>query len=134
MRTGNDVQHIYLDLLPVLKDGVYVHVHDVSLPLPYPKVYFDMQLYWNEQYLLQAFLMFNSRVKVIWPGNYMMLKCPEKMMVVFPEIADMRAVWPSSEPTAFGCGSARADHRLSEEESHGHFASGGPQVHGGRGP
>ena len=101
MRTGNDVQHIYLDLLPVLKDGVYVHVHDVSLPLPYPRVYFDMQLYWNEQYLLQAFLMFNSRVKVIWPGNYMMLKCPEKMMVVFPEIADMRAVWPSSEPTAF---------------------------------
>ncbi len=69
--------------------------------MPYPKVYFDNQLYWNEQYLLQAFLMFNSRFKVIWPGNYMMLKHPAKMLAVFPEIADMRAVYPSSEPTAF---------------------------------
>jgi len=80
---------------------VYVHVHDVSLPMPYPKTYFDNQLYWNEQQLLQAFLMFNSRYNIIWPGNYMMVKYPDKMLKVFPEIADMRAVWTSSEPTAF---------------------------------
>ena len=101
LRTGNDVQHIYMDLLPILNNGVYVHVHDISLPLPYPKAYFDMQLYWNEQYLLQSFLMFNSRYKVIWPGNYMMVNYPDKMMSVFPEIGDMRAIWKSSEPTAF---------------------------------
>jgi len=101
LRLGNDVSHLYLNILPRLNDGVLVHIHDISLPMPYPKVYFDLQLYWNEQYLLQAFLMFNSRFKVIWPGNYMMLKHPRKILAVFPEIADMRAVYPSSEPTAF---------------------------------
>jgi len=101
LRWGNDVDHLYMNVLPLIGDGVLVHVHDISLPMPYPKVYFDYQLYWNEQYLLQAFLMFNSRFKVIWPGNYMMLKHPAKMLAVFPEIADMRAVYGSSEPTAF---------------------------------
>jgi predicted O-methyltransferase YrrM len=101
LRWKNDVDYLYLNILPLLRDGVLVHVHDVSLPMPYPKVYFDQQLYWNEQYLLQAFLIFNSRFKVIWPGNHMMLKEPAKMLSVFPEISDMRAVYPSSEPTAF---------------------------------
>lgn len=101
LRWGNDVAHLYLNVLPTLKDGVLIHIHDISLPMPYPKIYFDLQLYWNEQYLLQAFLMFNTQFKIIWPGNYMMLKEPEKMLAVFPEIADMRAVYPSSEPTAF---------------------------------
>lgn len=101
LRWGNDVARLYLDILPIMKAGVLIHIHDISLPMPYPKVYFDLQLYWNEQYLLQALLMFNTRFKIIWPGNYMMLKDPEKMLTVFPEIADMRAVYPSSEPTAF---------------------------------
>jgi predicted O-methyltransferase YrrM len=101
LRWGNDVDHLYLNILPLLRVGVLIHVHDVSLPMPYPKVYFDSQLYWNEQYLLQAFLIFNSRFKIIWPGNHMMLREPEKMLAVFPEIADMRAVYPSGEPTAF---------------------------------
>jgi hypothetical protein len=67
----------------------------------YPKVYFDSQIYWNERYPLQAFLIFSSRFKVIWPGNHMMLRKREKMLAAFPEIPDMRAVYPSSEPTAW---------------------------------
>ena len=101
LRWKNDVDYLYLTILPLLQNGVLVHVHDVSLPMPYPKVYFDNQLYWNEQYLLQAFLIYNSRFKVLWPGNHMMLRDPAKMLAVFPEIADMREVYPSSEPTAF---------------------------------
>lgn len=101
LRWKNDVDHLYLNILPLLRNGVLVHVHDVSLPMPYPKVYFEQQLFWNEQYLLQAFLAFNSRFRIIWPGNHMMLKEPGKMLDVFPEIADMRSVFPSSEPTGF---------------------------------
>lgn len=101
IRSGNDVHYEYLEILPRLAPGVMVHIHDISLPKPYPKVYFDNQLYWNEQYLLQAFLTYNSRFEVLWPGNYMMHKAPEKMHAVFPEIIIMRASYPSSEPTAF---------------------------------
>ena len=101
IRSGNDVHYEYLEILPRLKPGVMVHIHDVSLPMPYPKVYYDNQLYWNEQYLLQAFLAFNQTFEIIWPGNYMMLAYPDKMNATFPEITIMRETYTSSEPTAF---------------------------------
>lgn len=101
LREGNDVQFEYLELLPRLPNGVYVHVHDISLPRRYPKVYFDQGLYWNEQYLLQAFLAFNSRFDVIWAGNYLLLRNPGQMHDAFPEIAAMREKYPLSEPSAF---------------------------------
>lgn len=101
IRSGNDVHYEFLEILPRLKPGVLVHVHDISLPKPYPKVYFDNRLYWNEQYLLQAFLAFNDRFEVLWPGNYMMIKHPERMLAVFPEFERMRKDYPQSEPTGF---------------------------------
>lgn len=101
IRSGNDVHYEFLEILPRLKSGVLVHVHDISLPRPYPKVYFENHLYWTEQYLLQAFLAFNSRFEVVWPGNYMMINHPERMLAVFPEFNRMRQDYPQSEPTAF---------------------------------
>jgi hypothetical protein len=101
LRSGNDVHYEYLEILPRLKAGVYVHVHDISLPEEYPAVYYQQQLYWTEQYLLQAFLAFNSRFKVVWPGNYLMVKFPDEMTRLFPEISEMRAKYPQSEPTSF---------------------------------
>ena len=101
IRSGNDVHYEFLEILPRLKPGVLVHVHDISLPRPYPKVYFENHLYWTEQYLLQAFLAFNAQFEVVWPGNYMMIHHPERMLAVFPEFNRMRKDYPQSEPTAF---------------------------------
>jgi hypothetical protein len=101
LRSGNDVEYIYLEILPRLRPGVLVQIHDISLPRRYPRVYFDRQLFWNEQQLLQAFLAFNARFEVVWAGNAMMLKHPERMLEVFPEITAMRRKFPYYEPTAF---------------------------------
>jgi len=101
LRSGNDVHYEYMEIIPRLKKNVYVHIHDISLPEEYPHVYYDAQLYWNEQYLLQAFLTFNNKFKVIWPGNFLMVHFPEKMHALFPEIKEMRQEYPLSEPTAF---------------------------------
>lgn len=101
IRSGNDVHYEFLEILPRLKSGVLVHVHDISLPKPYPKAYFDNRLYWNEQYLLQTFLAYNTKFEVVWPGNYMMIKYPVRMLEVFPEFERMRADYPQSEPSAF---------------------------------
>jgi len=111
IRSGNDVHYEFLEILPRLKPGVLVHVHDISLPKPYPKVYFDNHLYWNEQYLLQAFLAFNDRFEILWPGNYMMLKYPDRMLSTFPEFIRMRQDYPQSEPTAFWMRVKAADAR-----------------------
>lgn len=101
LREGGDVQCEYLEILPSLKPGVHVHIHDISLPRRYPRVYNLQGIYWNEQYMLQAFLCFNRMFEVTWPGNYLLLRQPALMHKMFPEIAVMRQHYPLAEPSAF---------------------------------
>ncbi len=101
LRPGGDVQREYCEILPRLAPGVLVHIHDISLPKPYFQLYFQNHLYWNEQYLLQAFLTYNSRFEVVWPGTHMLVKHPEAVAKAFPEIADMRKQYPLAEPSSF---------------------------------
>jgi len=101
LREGGDVQYEYLEILPSLQPGVHVHIHDISLPRRYPQVYHQQGIYWNEQYLLQAFLCLNKDFEVTWPGNYMLLRHPDLMQQLFPEIAVMRRRFPLAEPSAF---------------------------------
>ncbi len=66
VKISSDVNHIVLRVLPLLAAGVHVHVHDIFLPYEYPRFFFaDFALYWAEQYLLQAFLAFNSDFEVL---------------------------------------------------------------------
>jgi hypothetical protein len=102
LRMGGDVQRIYCEILPRLKPGVYVHIHDISLPLQYPRVYHEVSHYfWNEQYLLQAYLANNTHTRVVWAGNWLRLQDETRFLKVFPEFATMRRHFPSSEPSAF---------------------------------
>ncbi|GIW80688.1 MAG: hypothetical protein KatS3mg105_2495 [Gemmatales bacterium] len=101
LRPGGDVQREYCEILPRLPEGVFVHIHDISLPKPYFSVYFQNHLYWNEQYLLQAFLTFNDRYEVVWPGTYLLHRYPDEMHAAFPEIAEMRKTYPLAEPSSF---------------------------------
>jgi predicted O-methyltransferase YrrM len=71
-KAGSDVQYEYLEIIPRLKKGVVIHVHDIFLPWEYPKRWLlEEQRFWNEQYLLQAFLAFNDSFEVLWAGNFM---------------------------------------------------------------
>lgn len=75
---GSDVRYEVLEILPRLNKGVLVHFHDIFLPTEYPKEFvFKLCRFWTEQYLLQAFLAFNSAFEVLWAGCYMHLKHPE---------------------------------------------------------
>ncbi len=48
-----------------------VHVHDVFLPEMMPAEWMrDLGLYWNEQYLLEAYLLDNPRVRVLFGSHY----------------------------------------------------------------
>jgi Methyltransferase domain len=67
VKTGSDVNHIVLDVLPRLAPGVAVHVHDIFLPFEYPPGFMvDFGLYWAEQYLLQAFLAMNPGYEILF--------------------------------------------------------------------
>lgn len=83
-KVGSDVNYVYLEILPALADGVVVHVHDVFLPAEYPQEWIrSRRRFWNEQYLLQAFVAFNDRFEVIWAGSYMHLEHPERLRAAF---------------------------------------------------
>ncbi|MFA6440278.1 MAG: class I SAM-dependent methyltransferase [Bacteriovoracaceae bacterium] len=84
VKTDSDVCYEFLEILPCLKKGVLVHIHDIFLPREYPKNWVvNQKLFFNEGYLLQAFLMFNHAFEVIWAGNYIKLKYPEKCAQLF---------------------------------------------------
>ena len=83
-RIGSDVQFLYLEVLPRLREGVVVHAHDIFLPYEYPREWVvQNRVFWNEQYLLQAFLSLNPEYEVLFSNYYMRRTYPEKMRVVF---------------------------------------------------
>ncbi len=85
IRPQGDVLFEYLEILPILKPKVLVHVHDIFTPKDYLDewVIRDMKL-WNEQYLLEAFLSFNKEYRIIGALNFLKhhhfselaLRCP----------------------------------------------------------
>jgi len=65
VKFGSDVCFEFLEVLPRLKPGVWIHVHDIFFPHDYPEEWLiERRQAWNEQYLLEAFLSFNSRFSV----------------------------------------------------------------------
>jgi predicted O-methyltransferase YrrM len=80
LKIGSDVQYLYLEVLPRLRPGVMVHVHDIFLPAEYPRKWImEDHRFWNEQYLLQAFLAFNESFKIFWASGYMHLNHPTQL-------------------------------------------------------
>jgi len=85
VRAGGDVTHLYLEVIPRLCKGVIVHSHDIFFPNDYPKDWvINRNIFWTEQYLLHAFLLFNSAFEVLFASNYMGTKYPSKLRAAFP--------------------------------------------------
>jgi hypothetical protein len=76
VRIGGDVNFLILDVLPILRQGVLVHFHDIPMPFEYSPAYYHnpgFRVFWTESYLLQAFLIFNETYEVLLPMNSVML-------------------------------------------------------------
>ena len=72
IRPQGDVLVEYLQILPRIKNGVIVHIHDIFTPRDYLKEWIvDEVKFWNEQYLLEAFLTENEKWKIIGALNYL---------------------------------------------------------------
>ncbi len=96
LKAGSDVQYEYLEILPRLRKGVIVHIHDIFLPSEYPKDWIlQGRRFWNEQYLLQAFLSFNDSFEVLWAGSYMHLRHADALERVFSSYR-REDRWPGS--------------------------------------
>jgi hypothetical protein len=85
VRTGGDVTHIFLEIIPRIAPGVSIHVHDIFLPYEYPRDWVvDHRRAWAEQYLLQAFLAFNRDFEVVLPNYALARAAPDALKRVIP--------------------------------------------------
>ena len=97
VKVGGDVNYLFLEVLPRLKPGVIVHVHDIFLPFEYRRDWVvDEFRFWSEQYLLQAFLSFNLEFEVLMANRYLAHKYRDDLKVTFANLANLEAVRPSS--------------------------------------
>jgi predicted O-methyltransferase YrrM len=72
IRPQGDVVFEYLDLLPSLRRGVIVHVHDIFSPRDYPDQWLKSEVrLWTEQYLVEAFLTCNRDWKILGALNFL---------------------------------------------------------------
>lgn len=85
VKVGSEVNRIILDVLPSLRPGVIVHVHDIYLPWEYPREYLEERhFFWSEQYLLQAFLALNERFEILFGAQALARKFPDELDALLP--------------------------------------------------
>lgn len=79
---NSDAMVFFLEILPRLKKGVIVQIHDVYLPYDYPRFMCDRA--YSEQYGLAIYLMANSqKYQPILP-NYFIFEDPELSQILNP--------------------------------------------------
>jgi hypothetical protein len=86
---------LLLDVVPRLRAGVRVHVHDVFLPDEYPEDWALRQNRgWNEQYLLRALLTDSPAYRVVFAAHYAARRYAAALRVALD--------WPSTQPLPSG--------------------------------
>lgn len=70
-KIGSDVNHLFFEILPRLRPGVVVHIHDIFWPFEYPRSWYDLGWAWNETYLLRAMLQGHRDWKILLFSSYL---------------------------------------------------------------
>jgi hypothetical protein len=88
-KIGSDVNYEILEIIPTLKPGALVHWHDIVIPSNYWEEWVRQgNQFWNESYMVHAFMLFNNEFETLWGARYMQLTFPEQMGKTFPYLID----------------------------------------------
>jgi hypothetical protein len=83
----------------MLKQGVLIHFHDIFTPFDYLDHWLiDEVKFWNEQYLLEAFLSCNTQFEIVLALNYLSKEHQIKVESKFPMLKKQS---PPVEPKSF---------------------------------
>ena len=98
VRPQGDVLFEFLQVLPQIPTGVVIHVHDIFSPRDYTKKHIvEDVLFWNEQYILEAFLSCNQDFQIIGAVNYLKYHHRQELMAKLPLLNQH----PNHEPGSF---------------------------------
>lgn len=107
VKTGSDVVYLMLEVLPKLRAGVIIHLHDIFLPYDYPKRWvIEKRWDFNEQYLVQAMLMFGDPFEVLWPAHL--------MQRTRADFADLFPCWTGAEACSLWLQTAPGNTRVTD--------------------
>jgi hypothetical protein len=101
LKTGSDVAWLYANVLPVLNDGVWIHIHDMFYPFEYPKDWVLEGRAWSEAYLVRAFLAFNTDFQIALFNHWLATFHPDRIANELPAMLGNTggALWLRRSPT-----------------------------------
>jgi hypothetical protein len=70
-KIGSDVNYLFFEILPRLRPGVLVHIHDVMWPFNYPLEWIIEGRSWNKAYIVRAFLQYNEAFDILLFNSYL---------------------------------------------------------------
>ncbi len=96
IRPENDVLFEFLEVLPRLKKGVIIHIHDIFTPRHYRSDWLQKEFrFWNEQYLLEAFLYFNDHFEIMYSLNHLKHEALDEVKGILRNLSE------KDEPASF---------------------------------
>ena len=84
LKVDSDLSTIYLEILPILKKGVIIQIHDIFFPYNFQRDANNTTYQWMETQLLQAFLINNKNIDVIFSMSYLHYEAPNELKKLFP--------------------------------------------------
>lgn len=88
VRTGSDVCRLLLDVLPSLRPGVIVHIHDIFWPFELPRYWVEEGRQWAECYLVRAFLTGNTDWEILLFNDYLGRFHGPELHLALPQVLD----------------------------------------------
>ena len=97
-KVGSDVNYLFLEIFPILNPGVLIHIHDIFYPFELPEHWvLDYKWFWNENYLLHAFLLNNKDFEIVSFNSYLLQRDPNWFLKEMPECMigkeDTGSIW-----------------------------------------
>ena len=87
-KVGSDVVDLFFRIIPRLKVGCIVHLHDIFYPGTYPRNWVAQGIAWNETFLLRAFLLFNSSFRIVFFNSFAQKEFREVLTRSHPRLAE----------------------------------------------
>jgi hypothetical protein len=83
-KVGSDVNYLFLEVLPLLKRGVLIHIHDIFYPFEYPSNWILEGRAWNELYMLRALLQQGSAYEIVAMNSFLAQEHPDALRQHIP--------------------------------------------------
>lgn len=85
VKPGSDVNYLVLEVLPRLRPGVIVHIHDIQFPFDYRRQVLKTYFHWNEPSLVRAWMIHNAHVRTLFCMSHLAIDRQDVLRELFPE-------------------------------------------------